>query len=70
MRVNLSVILATVIAIGATGWILSGQFADQPATAAVDDTPAPPAPTAATPPRVRVLTSQASDYVAVVRTFG
>lgn len=70
MRVNLSVILATVIAIGATGWILSGQFADQPATAAVDDAPAPPTSTASKPPRVRVLTSKASDYVAVVRTSG
>ncbi|GHD61135.1 hemolysin D [Thalassobaculum fulvum] len=70
MRVNLSVILATAIAIGAAGWILSGQVADQPATAAVDGPLAPQATTAPQPPRVRVLTSQARDYVAVVRASG
>lgn len=69
MRVNLSVILAVLIAVAATGWILSGQFEDRPATAAVD-TGASRAEPSPGPTRVRIVTSKASDYVAEVRASG
>lgn len=70
MRVNPSIILAVLIALGATAWILSGQTSERPATAA--DPAANPATAAATPKpvRVRVVTSTASNYVAVVRASG
>ncbi|EDP65238.1 efflux transporter, RND family, MFP subunit [alpha proteobacterium BAL199] len=68
MRVNPSIVLATVIALGAVGWILSGQVSDRPATAAseaADDTAKQPAPT-----RVRIIVSRAADYRAVIRASG
>lgn len=70
MRVNTSILLATVIALGAAGWIISGQFADRPATAASAE-PATAGPSA-TPqaPRVRVIESVARGYVAVARASG
>lgn len=67
MRVNLSVVLAVLIALAAVGWILSGQMADRPATAAVDAGQPEPAPG---PTRVRIVTSKASDYVAEVIASG
>ncbi|MEQ8813814.1 MAG: efflux RND transporter periplasmic adaptor subunit [Thalassobaculum sp.] len=70
MRVNTSIVLAAVIAVAAAGWVLSGQFADRPATAASDQPAGSEAPTVAKPPRVRVVTSNARDYVAVIRASG
>ena len=70
MRVNTSIVLATVIALAAAGWVLSGQFADRPATAANDQPAGSEAPAVAKPPRVRVTTSTARDYVAEVRASG
>ncbi len=70
MRMNSSLLLATVIALAAAGWILSGQFADRPATAASAQ-PAAAGPSDVAPaPRVRVIESAARDYVAVVRASG
>ncbi len=71
MRVNRSIVLAVVIAAAGTGWVLSGQFDDGPATAAAQ-TAADQAPPAARDPRtrVRVIRSTADDYVAVVRAAG
>lgn len=67
MRVNRSIVLATVIAAAAAGWILSGQFADQPAAAGTAvETPPPVAERV----RVRVVTSTAANYVATVRVSG
>lgn len=70
MRVKTSIILAAVIAVAAAGWVLSGQFADSPATAASSPPAVSEAPAAPKPPRVRVTTSTARDYVAVVRASG
>lgn len=72
MRINTSVVLAVLIALGATAWVLSGQVSDRPATAAVEPGPAhqPARQPAAGPVRVRVATSQASEYVAEVRASG
>lgn len=70
MRVNTSIVLAGVIALGAVAWILSGQFADRPATAASAGPAPAEAPAKPVPPRVRVVTSSARDYVAVVRASG
>lgn len=67
MRLNPSVVLAVVIALGATVWILSGLTADRPATAAVAPAPKEAGPAAA---RVRVVVSHARDYVAEVRASG
>ena len=69
MRVNRSVVLAVVLALGVTGWILSGQLDDSPRPAAAE-TEAAPAPSAQQPARVRVKTSTAEDFVAVVRASG
>lgn len=70
MRVNPSIILATVIALGATAWVVSGQFTDRPATAASEPPAQSETATAQQPPRVRVATSTARDYVAVIRASG
>jgi len=70
MRVNTSILLAVVIALAAVAWIVSGQFADRPATAASNDPAATEPPAVPKPPRVRVTTSTARDYVAAVRASG
>lgn len=69
MRVKSSIVLATVIALGATAWIVSGQVADRPA-AADAGAPATEPAAARQPTRVRVVTSTASEYTAVVRASG
>ena len=71
MRVNRSIVLAVVIAVAGTGWVLSGQFDDGPAIAAAQTATdqAPPVERDA-PTRVRVTRSSAGDYVAVVRAAG
>ncbi|MBT5267676.1 MAG: efflux RND transporter periplasmic adaptor subunit [Rhodospirillaceae bacterium] len=72
MRINLSLITAGIIAVVAVGWIVSGQFGDQPATAAnqgTDDMAATgEAGHAVT--RVRVRASTAEPYVATIRVTG
>lgn len=70
MRLNKSILLATVIAIGAAGWIVSGQLSDRPATASSEQPQAPQAPATPGPQRVQVTTSSARDYVAVIRASG
>src|SRR3546814_15253146 len=66
MRLNRSVVLAALIALGAAGWVLSGQLRDQPVTAPESTRTAPrPGPT-----RVRVVTSEAGNPVAEGRASG
>ncbi|NQW09489.1 MAG: efflux RND transporter periplasmic adaptor subunit [Alphaproteobacteria bacterium] len=67
MRLKGSIILAMAIAIAATGWILSGQFGERPATA---NDSAPIVAAEKGPVRVRVHISEAADYVARVRASG
>lgn len=69
MRINTSVVLAVLIAVGAAAWVLSGQLDERPATAAVEAPTGEAAPPPA-PARVRVVTSQAESYVAEVRASG
>jgi len=69
MRMNSSVVLAVIIAVAAGAWVLSGQFADRPATAA-DPAHSPTDTAAPAPTRVRVVTSTAEEFVPVVRVSG
>src|SRR3546814_18851561 len=66
MRLNRSVVLAALIALGAAGWVLSGQLRDQPVTAA-ESTRTDPRPG---PTRVRVVKSEAGNHVAEGRASG
>src|SRR3546814_13211027 len=66
MRLNRSVVLAALIALGAAGCVLSGQLRDQPVTAA-ESTRTDPRPD---PTRVHVVTAEARNHVAAVRASG
>lgn len=68
MRVSSSIVLATLIAVGAFVWVWSGETAGRPAAAV--ETAAPTSQPAPEPTRVRVLTSVAADYAPVVRASG
>src|SRR3546814_15173346 len=64
MRLNRSVVLAALIALGAAGWVLSGQLRDQPVTAAESNRTDPrPGPS-----RVRGVTSEGGNHVPEVGT--
>lgn len=71
MRVSGSIILATLIAVAAVGWIASGQMGEKPATAGQPEAPAATEAPAAVPlTRVRVRDLSASDYVASIVSSG
>ncbi|MEP3113455.1 efflux RND transporter periplasmic adaptor subunit [Nisaea sp.] len=70
MRINYSILLATVIAVGTTTWILSGQFANGARTEGEDTTETKPVTPVAEMASVRVRESIAEPYRSAVVITG
>ena len=70
MRLNRSILLATIIALAAVAWIMSGQLSERPATASSETASAPTIQTEQPILRVRVMESAARDHVATLRSSG